>query len=287
MRCPAYQGNASANQRLGNCKAGKDRCKVLHRYGEKNTRHGVCKKYTPISSLQIQTVFSSEAGSLVLEEQKGINNVMNWRLASRLSVVTLALLVVVTVALLGAQHISGQAAAPPPGTVTADPQGTDLGGIAAPGFQLTDQFGKPFSLTQFLGKPVVITFMYTHCPDVCPLMAEKLHRTMLNLGSSAQQIGVIAISVDPLRDTVAAALQFSQAHQMTSYWHYLVGTKTQLAPVWTSYAIGSQVQTATQSMHTAVLYLLDKQGHEQTLLDQDFTAPELTGDLQALLKKSA
>lgn len=203
---------------------------------------------------------------------------MNWRLASRLSVILLALLVVVTAALFGVRHINGQAAAS-----QSQLQGTSLGGVPAPGFQLTDQFGKSVALSQFVGKPVVVTFMYTHCPDICPLMAEKLHSVMLGLGADAQRVGVIAISVDPQRDTVASALTFSQAHRMTDYWHFLVGTQAQLAPIWTAYAIGAQAQTSTVSMHTAVLYVLDKQGHEQALLDEDFTDAQLTSDLKALL----
>jgi protein SCO1/2 len=210
---------------------------------------------------------------------------MNWRLASRLSVLTLALLVVLVVALFSLRNISaGQSLASNPATNVDGSQGTDLGGVPAPDFRLTDQFGKPVSLSQFRGKPIVLTFLYTHCPDVCPLVAEQLHRVMLDLGKDAQRVGVLAVSVEPKRDTVAAALAFSQVHHMTSYWHFLVGTEAQLSPVWTAYAIGAQQVTATVSMHTTALYVIDKQGRERTLLDQTFTPAQLTGILQTLLK---
>src|SRR6266567_2145242 len=132
---------------------------------------------------------------------------MNWRLASRLSVLTLAALVVIIVALLGTR-IRGQTSTPSNITPT-------------PGFQLTDQFGKTITLSQFRGKPVILTFLYTHCPDQCPLTAEKLHAVMLNLGSQAQNVAVLAVSTDPQRDTIAAATTFSNAHRMLDYWHYL------------------------------------------------------------------
>lgn len=210
---------------------------------------------------------------------------MNWRLASRLSVVTLALLVVLLVAVFSLRNsTAGQSLPANPATDAAGQQGTDLGGVPAPDFRLTDQFGKQVSLSQFRGKPVVLTFLYTHCPDVCPLIAEQLHTVMLNLGPDAQRVGVLAVSVEPKRDTVAAALAFSKAHKMTGYWHFLVGMESQLSPVWTAYAIGAQQETATISMHTAVLYVIDKQGRERTLLDQTFTPVQLTGILQALLK---
>jgi protein SCO1/2 len=70
---------------------------------------------------------------------------------------------------------------------------------------------------------------------------------------------------------------------MTSFWHFLTGTQAQLSPVWSAYAVGAQAQTATSSMHTAALYVLDKQGREQVILDQDFTDTQLTVDLKQLL----
>jgi len=212
---------------------------------------------------------------------------MNWRLASRLSVITLALLVILIVAVLGLRNATGAPATDLNSTpaTSSGLQGTDLGGVPAPAFSLHDQFGKLVTLSQFAGKPVVLTFMYTHCPDVCPIMAERIHSVMVSLGADAQRVAVVAISVDPRGDSVASALSFSQVHHMVNYWHFLVGTQDELAPVWTKYAIDSQPAAATVSMHTAILYVIDKQGRERALLDQDLTTAQMTGDLQALLKE--
>src|SRR5437870_1660351 len=148
---------------------------------------------------------------------------MNWRLASRLSVITLVVLVVAIVTLLGIRDsLSSQASL----------QGTDLGSTPAPNFHLTDQSGRPISLSQFKGEPVVLTFLYTHCHDVCPLIAEKLHKVMQNLGSDAQRVGILAVSTDPRGDTPEAAQSFSKIHKMEGYWHFLIGTHEELAPVW-------------------------------------------------------
>src|SRR6266568_903905 len=146
---------------------------------------------------------------------------INWRLASRLSVISLALLVVALVALI--QHNAG---------ASKTLQGTSLDGAPASDFHLSDQFGKPIALSDFKGKPVVLTFLYTHCPDVCPLTAEKLHSTMQMLGKDAQNVGIIAVSTDPQRDNQAAALNFSKAHNMQDSWHYLIGGEKQLSSVW-------------------------------------------------------
>lgn len=60
--------------------------------------------------------------------------------------------------------------------------GTDLGAVPAPDFQLTDERGEPVSLASLRGKAVVLTFLYTSCPDTCPLVATKLGQVQRQLG---------------------------------------------------------------------------------------------------------
>jgi protein SCO1/2 len=210
---------------------------------------------------------------------------MSWRLASRFSVITLALLVVVIVALWGLRTNSGSGSAnTTPSTSQSGLQGTDMGSTPAPDFHLTDQFGKPISLSQFRGEPVVLTFMYTHCPDICPLTAEKLHAVQLELGSSAAHIVMLAVSIDPKRDTQAAALHFSQVHKLTTGWHYLIGNHDDLSPVWNAYSVYTQPTTSSSTItHTNALYLIDKQGRERVFFADDFANEQLTSDLKILL----
>jgi protein SCO1/2 len=211
-------------------------------------------------------------------EMQGVKTGMNWRLASRLSVITFAILVVIVVTVIQ-QHNSTSIPS------ASSLQGTDLGGTPAPNFRLTDQFGQQISLQQFKGKPVVLTFLYTHCPTICPLTAERLHSTMLELGKDAHNVAVLAVSTDPKRDDIAAAMHFSQQHQMTDYWHYLIGTQQQLSPVWTSYSVYAQEQQQNIN-HSIAIFVIDKQGHERIFFGgNDFTPAQLTADLQILLKE--
>ncbi len=210
---------------------------------------------------------------------------MNWRLASRLSVVTLAVLVVLLISVFQLRHSTTPATSSSASAGASGLQGTDLGSTPAPGFSLTDQFGKQVSLSQFKGKPVVLTFMYTNCPDQCPLTANKLHSTMQLLGNASAQVGILAVSTDPKRDNVAAALKFSQEHSMQDYWHYLVGSRNQLSPVWTSYNTYAQVINQQTVSHSLGLFVIDKQGNERVFLDNNFTPAQLAGDLQTLLKE--
>jgi len=214
---------------------------------------------------------------------------MSWRLASRLSVVTLALLVILVIAVFSLRNSSDSIGAPTGKGQTSDSsglQGMDLGSVAAPDFLLKDQFGKQISLSEFKGKPVVVTFLYTHCTDVCPLIADHLHSTALGLGKDVGHVAFLAVSTDPIGDTQTAALRFSDKHKMTHYWHFLIGTRDELALIWSAYSVDAQAATAPGVVnHSTALYVIDKEGRERVLLDNNFTSQQLTGDLKVLLSE--
>ena len=206
---------------------------------------------------------------------------MSWRLASRLSVLLSALLVIAIIIIVTRSSSNSQA---------ATLQGTDLGSVAAPGFRLNDQFGNPISLSQFRGHPVVLTFLYTHCPDACPLIADKLHLTLEKLGSQSTSVDVLAVSTDPQNDTLQSAYNFSQVHHMLNQWHFLLGDKATLTPIWSDYHVGSVDVTPTAASpgtidHTTAIYLIDQQGHERVFFAEDFDPSVLAKDLQTLLSQ--
>jgi protein SCO1/2 len=79
---------------------------------------------------------------------------------------------------------------------------TDITGLDyAKGFALTDHNGKPRTLADFKGKVVVVFFGYTQCPDVCPTTLSELAGIKKALGSEAERLQVIFITLDPQRDT--------------------------------------------------------------------------------------
>ena len=111
---------------------------------------------------------------------------------------------------------------------------------------------------------------------------------MLNLGNKAENVAVLAVSTDPKRDTVAAALDFSKVHRMLTFWHYLVGTHNQLSPIWSSYSVyaaPTPTTTGGSVSHTTAIFLIDKQGRERVYFGDDATSAQLTADLQILLKQ--
>lgn len=168
--------------------------------------------------------------------------------------------------------------------------GTSLDGISAPPFSLVDQDGQQVSLAQFRGKPVALTFLYTHCPDACPLIADELRQATDMLGADAGKVGVLAISTDPRHDDRVSAVNFGQVHGMADRWHYLLGSPEQLAPIWKSYYIGvtpgDQAGSAlgeNEVIHSEAVFLIDKAGRERVLLGLPFSARDLADDLRKLL----
>jgi protein SCO1/2 len=212
-----------------------------------------------------------------MKRRKPMKLRMSWRLASRLSVITLAILVITVVIITHHQRSSASKSTLPP-----DLQGTDLGNQPAPNFQLTNQNGQQISLAQFKGKPVVLTFLFTHCPDVCLLTAERLHSTLLKMGSDASHVGILAVSTDPVGDNQEAARDFTRQHKMQNYWHFLIGTHAQLSPIWSDYGVHVQQQQPTVN-HSFAIFIIDKQGHERIFLGQDFNPNLLASYLQSLI----
>ena len=128
---------------------------------------------------------------------------------------------------------------------------------ATPQFALKDSLGHLVRLSQYRGKAVLLTFIYDHCPDVCPLIVANLHTALLKLGAAASKVQIVAVSVDPKGDTPATVKAFLAAHQMTGRMEYLIGSFRELAPVWRAY--GVQVQAPPEQRegvvgHSAFVY---------------------------------
>jgi protein SCO1/2 len=202
---------------------------------------------------------------------------MRWRTTSRLLIGATVMLAVVLAGLFTVlpRHDSAP---------TVSLAGTILNSAPAPNFQLKDQFDHSISLQQFRGRVVIVTFFYTHCPDTCPLTAEKLRLVMRELGQQSHDVVVIAISTDPLHDTPALARRFLRLHGILHGWHFLLGTPRELAPIWSAYHIYVGNPEATGGpTHTAGMYLIDQRGRERAYLDDSLPAPAILTDLQILL----
>ena len=176
---------------------------------------------------------------------------------------------------------------------------TISGNTPAPNFTLTDQNGQPVEFAGLRGKVVALTFLYTNCPDVCPLIATKLGQADQQLGADRTKVALLAVTVDPVHDTPSAVRAFDVEHQLQqANWHYLLGSVAQLTPVWKSYYVGTdaaqvpgspatKVSAPTPQLvnHTAIVYLIDRQGNLREALDANFTPQDFLHDVRILARQ--
>ena len=136
--------------------------------------------------------------------------------------------------------------------------------IAAVGgpFRLEDQDGKPFSDADMKGRPYLVFFGYTHCPDVCPTTLFELSQIMGNLGQDADRVGALFITVDPERDTPAVIKDYLS--NFDPHLRGLTADRTAIDGAIKAYRVYAKkipLQGGDYTMdHTAIVYLMDKDG---------------------------
>jgi protein SCO1/2 len=150
-------------------------------------------------------------------------------------------------------------------------------GVRAPDFHLRDQDGDPVSMRALRGKPVAVTFLYTHCRDTCPVQAQTLRGALDLLG---HDVPALAIAVDPPRDTPDSAKAFLSKQSALGRIDFVLGSRGQLTPLWKGFAIRPQsVTTEHQSRFT----LVDKHGFQRIGYPGTEATPErLAHDLRLL-----
>jgi protein SCO1/2 len=163
--------------------------------------------------------------------------------------------------------------------------GEPMPGAVAPDFTLTDgPTGQTVTLSALQGRVILLTFLYTSCPDVCPLTAETIRNARDQLGDSAKDVVFIAVSVDPIGDTPSATRSFVEEHRLEAVLRYLIGSKAALSRVWQEYGI-AQAVSSPQVLHSDVIYLIDKKARGRILLHSDIAAETLASDLRILVNE--
>ncbi len=162
--------------------------------------------------------------------------------------------------------------------------------LRAPSFSLTDQDGRPATLSQYRGQVVVLSFMYSRCSDACPLMATEI-RGALDRLPPAVRVPVLAISVDPARDSRTSARAFLAREDMTGRMRFLLGAPRDLRHVWKRYAIQPEFDRSGRQYrygHSAYVMLIDRRGFLRVGFPASQLVPEdLAHDLKLLLDQRA
>ncbi|MET4290901.1 protein SCO1/2 [Bradyrhizobium sp. LB8.2] len=152
-------------------------------------------------------------------------------------------------------------------------------------FQLTDQNGKAFTDKNLKGKPTLIFFGYTHCPDVCPTSLFEISEVLRALGKDADKFNAVFISVDPERDTTAAMKDYLSSFD--PHLEGLSGDPAETAKVITSYRVyAKKVPTKDGDYtmdHTALIYLMDRDGRFVSPFNLKRTPEEAAVELKRYL----
>lgn len=144
----------------------------------------------------------------------------------------------------------------------AGPPGAGLQSSIGGPFRLVDQDGKTVTERDFAGKPFLVFFGFTHCPDVCPTTLFDVSEVMRALGRDADRTAALFVSVDPQRDTPAVLKDY-----LSSFDPHVRGATADadgLAAVAKTFRVYyRKVPTEGDDYtmdHTALVYLMDKHG---------------------------
>ena len=134
--------------------------------------------------------------------------------------------------------------------------------VAAPSFTLTNQAGKKFRFNAASGKVVLITFVYTTCPDVCPLFSAHFAAIQRALDAAKHEnYLLLSISTDPKRDTPTKMKAYAEAFKADfKHWQFLTGSQKDLSEVWKNFGVNVKDHGNGQIQHTNLTTLIDAKG---------------------------
>lgn len=165
------------------------------------------------------------------------------------------------------------------GTVLSNPD-------TAPSFTLTADTGQPAGIESYRGQVVLIYFGYTFCPDICPASLAELADAMEELGEKDQDVQVIMISVDPVRDTPDVLGEYLDYFDPDFVG--LTGTEAEIAAVAEQYNVFYEANEGTPATgylvdHWAGVMLIDREGRLAELFSYGTTGAQIAADIEEWL----
>lgn len=157
----------------------------------------------------------------------------------------------------------------------------------APDFASTDAEGREFRLSDQQGRSVLLFFGYTSCPDVCPTTLAEFKRVRTLLGSQADRVRFVFVSVDPERDTPEKMLEYARAFDPAFIG--LSGPEEQLATIWRDYGVVRQKEATGSAggytvSHTARVFAVDPTGNLRATFPFGADPADIVADLKYLLR---
>jgi protein SCO1/2 len=172
----------------------------------------------------------------------------------------------------GTPHYAGAVASPPQ---------------PAADFTLRDDAGRAVRFGSYAGKVRLVTFIYAHCPDICPLIVGNLRVVQAKLGPAARKLKIIAVSADPRGDTPSAVRAFLRARDMTGRMDYLLGNRPQLEAVWKRWFVTARADKRNPDAveHSAQVYGVSASGKLTTLYPANFKPEQIVHDVPLLASR--
>jgi protein SCO1/2 len=164
---------------------------------------------------------------------------------------------------------------------------TDITGADfARSLELTGHDGKPHTLADFRGKVVVVFFGYTHCPDVCPSTLAKFAEVAKRLGSDAERLQLLFVTVDPERDTAELLARYVPAFDPRFLGLYGDAATTARTAKDFKVVYKKQAGKTPESYtvdHSAGTFVFDREGRVRLFARHDQSIDDLVHDIRLLL----
>ena len=181
------------------------------------------------------------------------------------------------------------AGAPPESAISANPR---LSVIAhAPAFTLRDTAGNAVRLSDYQGRVVLLAFIFTSCPGVCPLISQQMSALQAGLkeaGLFGQQANLVSVTVDPETDTAKVLAEYAQKFGADpTGWRFLRETPAKTQPVLKAYDEWTKLLPKGELDHPARVYLIDQKGNIREIYSLVFfNEKQAQIDIKALLAET-
>ncbi|MBI3372201.1 MAG: SCO family protein [Betaproteobacteria bacterium] len=160
----------------------------------------------------------------------------------------------------------------------------------APAFTLTSHEGKRVALKDLRGAPVVITFLYTTCTDICPILLQVMLGAEQRLSESERRVArFIGITVDPKRDTPERLRAYIKQRGLDpARWILLTGSLAEATKVVSDYGVVVRPAPKGDFVHNSVFVIIDAMGRERAEFHGVATPPEaIAGELKKHINRRA
>ncbi|MBP5981930.1 MAG: SCO family protein [Halomonas sp.] len=165
---------------------------------------------------------------------------------------------------------------------------TDVADIMPPlDFSLVDENGDGVQAEEYLGKPTLVYFGYTYCPDVCPITLARLGDAIRKLDDETRdEIQVLFISVDPARDTPEVLKRYTDA--FGPEFVGLSGDKAAIDAVTNRYRVAYEYGEENENgdylvTHSSAVFAFDREGQAQFLVRDSHPITDVEADIKRLV----